>query len=227
MSENSCSCVYRLTCLAAAHIINDLNSTTFYVLTLILKSILNQWFFILVDMTEYLDEILELNRKLGFRDSSRYFQLQVKDYQKVSESKKNENTFKSEMERYENDKQITGEYLKNSNSFNMNAGLNIFGIKIGAGYGRQTSKEQMQESSGINESSTKTRVAIVRIRYVHYVRKFRVNVALGKRSVFYNNIHGRGRGKKLRNFLWETINLEKKFNEWKFPCLTVRLTDSQ
>ena len=160
-------------------------------------------------MTEYLDEILELNRKLGFRDSSRYFQLQVKDYQKVSESKKNENTFKSEMERYENDKQITGEYLKNSNSFNMNAGLNIFGIKIGAGYGRQTSKEQMQESSGINESSTKTRVAIVRIRYVHYVRKFRVNVALGKCSVFYNNIHGRGRGKKLRNFLRETINLEK------------------
>ena len=46
-------------------------------------------------MTEYLDEILELNRKLGFRDSSRYFRLELKDYQKETESKFEEE-FKSE-----------------------------------------------------------------------------------------------------------------------------------
>ena len=51
--------------------------------------------FFLVYMTEYLDEILELNRKLGFRDSSRYFRLELKDYQKETESKFEEE-FKSE-----------------------------------------------------------------------------------------------------------------------------------
>ena len=56
-------------------------------------------------MTEYLDEILELKRKLGFRDSSRYFRLELKDYQKETESKKFEEEFKSErkdMERTSN-----------------------------------------------------------------------------------------------------------------------------
>ena len=57
-------------------------------------------------MTEYLDEILELNRKLGFRDSSRYFRLELKDYQKETESKFEEE-FKSERKDMERTSNIT------------------------------------------------------------------------------------------------------------------------
>ena len=58
-------------------------------------------------MTEYLDEILELKRKLGFRDSSRYFRLELKDYQKETESKKFEEEFKSERKDMERTSNIT------------------------------------------------------------------------------------------------------------------------
>ena len=88
--------------------------------------------FFLVYMTEYLDEILELNRKLGFRDSSRYFRLELKDYQKETESKKFEEEFKSERKDMERTSNIIIK-AKVRGAFNFQRILYAFGLLQGDG----------------------------------------------------------------------------------------------